>query len=225
MSVRRTPPLACPYSSEMLRLAVDLHRDVDLRVTASCCGSTPRSCSARPRTTTPPSPPIDHDAWPFAATMTAALDAGRTGAYVLGLGVDPLIFATDMLAVVASTRTRTTSCSPARSPATPKAPCCPRSPSPRTRSTGMPATNPPRPPAPPSSASPGTTRGRCSAESPSASPEAADVVLDGHDVPAQSSSVGETCSPRSARHRCSQAPAAIVLRPPSDSGVVVGLPP
>jgi hypothetical protein len=44
--------------------------------------------------------PIDYDAWPFAARMTTALDAGRTRAYVLGLGVDPLTFATDLLAVV-----------------------------------------------------------------------------------------------------------------------------
>lgn len=44
--------------------------------------------------------PIDYDAWPFAAQMTAGLDAGRTRAYVLGLGVDPLTFATDLLAVV-----------------------------------------------------------------------------------------------------------------------------
>lgn len=44
--------------------------------------------------------PFDYDAWPFGAQMTSALDDGRTRAYVLGLGVDPLTFATDLLAAV-----------------------------------------------------------------------------------------------------------------------------
>ncbi|MET1072543.1 MAG: XRE family transcriptional regulator, partial [Umezawaea sp.] len=42
--------------------------------------------------------PIDYAAWPFAARMTAALgDAVRVS--YLGMGVDPLTFATDVLAV------------------------------------------------------------------------------------------------------------------------------
>ena len=44
--------------------------------------------------------PLDYDAWPFGAQMTAALDAGRSRPYVLGMGVDPLTFATDILAAV-----------------------------------------------------------------------------------------------------------------------------
>jgi hypothetical protein len=39
----------------------------------------------------------DYETWPFAAAMTAALDAGDIRADVLGLGVDPLTFATDLL--------------------------------------------------------------------------------------------------------------------------------
>jgi len=39
----------------------------------------------------------DYETWPFAAAMTAALDAGDIEAHVLGLGVDPLTFATDLL--------------------------------------------------------------------------------------------------------------------------------
>ena len=39
----------------------------------------------------------DYAAWPFAVAMTAALDAGDLTADVLGLGVDPLTFATDLL--------------------------------------------------------------------------------------------------------------------------------
>jgi hypothetical protein len=45
--------------------------------------------------------PIDYDSWPFAARMTESLDNGRLRAYCLGLGVDPLTFATDVLTVVA----------------------------------------------------------------------------------------------------------------------------
>lgn len=44
--------------------------------------------------------PIDYDAWPFAARLTAARDAGQARAYCLGLGVDPLTLATDLLAAV-----------------------------------------------------------------------------------------------------------------------------
>jgi hypothetical protein len=39
----------------------------------------------------------DYATWPFAVAMTAALDAGDLTADVLGLGVDPLTFATDLL--------------------------------------------------------------------------------------------------------------------------------
>lgn len=38
--------------------------------------------------------------WPFHRTMTAARDAGRLRPYFLGLGVDPLTFALDLLTVV-----------------------------------------------------------------------------------------------------------------------------
>jgi hypothetical protein len=44
--------------------------------------------------------PIDYDAWPLASAMNAALDGGGARAFVLGLGVDPLTFATDLLTVV-----------------------------------------------------------------------------------------------------------------------------
>jgi hypothetical protein len=39
----------------------------------------------------------DYETWPFAKAMTAALAAGDITADVLGLGVDPLTFATDLL--------------------------------------------------------------------------------------------------------------------------------
>ena len=44
--------------------------------------------------------PFDYDAWPFAARMNSAVDAGHVRPYLLGLGVDPLTFATDLLAAV-----------------------------------------------------------------------------------------------------------------------------
>lgn len=47
------------------------------------------------------SEPIDYAAWPFAATMSQALSDGRIRAHVLGMGVDPLTLATDLLTVVA----------------------------------------------------------------------------------------------------------------------------
>jgi hypothetical protein len=43
--------------------------------------------------------PIDYAAWPFAARMTELREAGRIQAWCLGLGVDPLTFATDLLTV------------------------------------------------------------------------------------------------------------------------------
>jgi hypothetical protein len=43
--------------------------------------------------------PVDHDSWPFARQMTAALDAGQIRVWCLGLGVDPLTYATDLLTV------------------------------------------------------------------------------------------------------------------------------
>jgi hypothetical protein len=44
--------------------------------------------------------PVDYDRWPFAAAMTGALAAGRIRAHALGLGVDPLTLATDLLVAV-----------------------------------------------------------------------------------------------------------------------------
>jgi hypothetical protein len=44
--------------------------------------------------------PIDYGAWPFAARITNALATGEVRAFYLGMGVDPLTFATDMLTVV-----------------------------------------------------------------------------------------------------------------------------
>jgi hypothetical protein len=41
--------------------------------------------------------PIDHDAWPFTDQLTRALDTGEVRACCLGIGVDPLTFATDIL--------------------------------------------------------------------------------------------------------------------------------
>ncbi|MGH3759492.1 hypothetical protein [Actinophytocola sp.] len=40
---------------------------------------------------------VDYGTWPFAVEMTAARRAGRIRAQCLGLGVDPLTFATDLL--------------------------------------------------------------------------------------------------------------------------------
>jgi hypothetical protein len=48
----------------------------------------------------PGSGPIDYDAWPLAASMTSALTEGLIRAHCLGMGVDPLTFATDLLTVV-----------------------------------------------------------------------------------------------------------------------------
>jgi hypothetical protein len=42
---------------------------------------------------------VDYDSWPFARQMTAALDRGRIRAWCLGLGADPLTYATDLLTV------------------------------------------------------------------------------------------------------------------------------
>jgi hypothetical protein len=44
--------------------------------------------------------PIDYDAWPFAHQLTRALDTARVRAFCVGIGVDPLTFATDILTVV-----------------------------------------------------------------------------------------------------------------------------
>ena len=44
--------------------------------------------------------PIDYDAWPFAARLTRARHTGHVRACCLGIGVDPLTFATDILTVV-----------------------------------------------------------------------------------------------------------------------------
>jgi hypothetical protein len=44
--------------------------------------------------------PVGYDTWPFAVQMTSALHSGQIRAAVLGLGVDPLTFATDLLVAV-----------------------------------------------------------------------------------------------------------------------------
>jgi hypothetical protein len=44
--------------------------------------------------------PIDYASWPFARRLTAARDAGHVRAWCLGLGVDPLSYAADLLTVV-----------------------------------------------------------------------------------------------------------------------------
>ena len=43
--------------------------------------------------------PVDYESWPFARRMTAALGQGQIQAWCLGLGVDPLTYATDLLTV------------------------------------------------------------------------------------------------------------------------------
>jgi hypothetical protein len=43
--------------------------------------------------------PVDYDAWPIAAELTRARDAGLFHPHVVGLGVDPLTLATDLLTV------------------------------------------------------------------------------------------------------------------------------
>jgi len=42
---------------------------------------------------------LDYDGWPFYRRLTDAMRAGRLTVHCLGLGVDPLSFATDLLAV------------------------------------------------------------------------------------------------------------------------------
>lgn len=44
--------------------------------------------------------PIDYTAWTFADRLTRALDTGQAHAFCLGIGVDPLTFATDILTVL-----------------------------------------------------------------------------------------------------------------------------
>jgi hypothetical protein len=45
--------------------------------------------------------PVDYEGWPFARQLSQARAAGLVSAWVVGLGVDPLTFATDLLTVVA----------------------------------------------------------------------------------------------------------------------------
>jgi hypothetical protein len=45
------------------------------------------------------SAPVDYDSWPFARQLADALEAGRIRVWCLGLGVDPLTYATDLLTV------------------------------------------------------------------------------------------------------------------------------
>jgi len=42
---------------------------------------------------------VDYDSWPFARRMTQARQAGQVRVWCLGLGVDPLTYATDLLTV------------------------------------------------------------------------------------------------------------------------------
>ncbi len=44
--------------------------------------------------------PIDYAAWPFADNLTRARDSAQVRAFCVGVGVDPLTFATDILTVV-----------------------------------------------------------------------------------------------------------------------------
>jgi hypothetical protein len=44
--------------------------------------------------------PIDYEAWPFAATITRGLSEHSVRAFVLGIGVDPLTLATDLMTAV-----------------------------------------------------------------------------------------------------------------------------
>ena len=48
----------------------------------------------------PDGAPVDYAGWPFAARLTAALQAGQVRAHCLGIGVDPLTLATDILTTV-----------------------------------------------------------------------------------------------------------------------------
>jgi len=41
--------------------------------------------------------PVDYDSWPFARQLTGALDRGQVRVWCLGLGTDPLTYATDLL--------------------------------------------------------------------------------------------------------------------------------
>ena len=43
--------------------------------------------------------PVDYGSWPFARHMAAALDRGQIRVWCLGLGVDPLTYAADLLTV------------------------------------------------------------------------------------------------------------------------------
>ena len=43
--------------------------------------------------------PVDYGAWPFARQLTDALDRGQVRVWCLGLGTDPLTYATDLLTV------------------------------------------------------------------------------------------------------------------------------
>jgi hypothetical protein len=45
------------------------------------------------------SAPVDYDSWPFARQLTDALDRGQAHVWCLGLGTDPLTYATDLLTV------------------------------------------------------------------------------------------------------------------------------
>jgi hypothetical protein len=40
---------------------------------------------------------VDYDSWPFARQLTDALGRGQVRVWCLGLGTDPLTYATDLL--------------------------------------------------------------------------------------------------------------------------------
>jgi hypothetical protein len=55
---------------------------------------------AEPKTTRPTADRIDYTTWTFADHLTRALDTGQARVFCLGIGVDPLTFATDILTVL-----------------------------------------------------------------------------------------------------------------------------
>ena len=80
-------------------------------------------------------PPVDYEAWPFARQMTEALDGGQIRVWCLGLGVDPLTYATDLLTVAVIDSDVFDELFSLTPRATPRAPCWPPGNSPPTSST------------------------------------------------------------------------------------------
>ncbi len=95
----------CPWESSSQRA-----KNRGTRVTTSPCGdassaNSPRNCAGNAENYDTHRGPIDYDAWPFAHQLTRALDTAQVHAFCLGIGVDPLTFATDILTVVTHRRT------------------------------------------------------------------------------------------------------------------------